>query len=198
MKKLKVNIGKKSLILIAVVVVLVAVDLLTKYFEEKYFWNFKVIPHFIEVMGKVRNPGCAFSFLDDNPEIGQPLLITMTFVLLAVLVFGFTVLPERFTLLKVAVALVISGAVGNLADRLMFREVRDFVGLNMFGTGMVYCNFADFFIVIGTAIALLDLIFLNEWALIPLTKKAKAAQAEHKQKAEQADKEAEKEKEDGE
>ena len=68
-----------------------------------------------------------------------------------------------------------AGAIGNLIDRIAFREVRDFVGINMFGN-MVSCNFADFWIVFGTIVAIVDILFLNEWALIPLTKRAKEAQ----------------------
>ena len=46
---------------------------------------------------------------------------------------------------------------------------------------MVSCNFAEFWIVFGTVLAVIDIMFLNEWALIPLTKKAKEAQAKHKE-----------------
>jgi hypothetical protein len=42
------------------------------------------------------------------------------------------------------------------------------------------CNFADFWIVFGIIIAAIDMLFLNEWAVIPLTKKARMAQAEVK------------------
>lgn len=191
MKKLKVNVGWKSLILIGVAAALVVVDLLTKYFAKKDLWDLIIIPGFVEIDASVpNNPGCAFSFLNEHPEVGQPLLITVTFVLLAALIFAFIVLPERFIFLKVAITLVSAGAVGNLVDRLMYRSVRDFFGLNMFG--MVYCNFADFFIVIGTVIAVIDLLFLNEWALLPLTKRAKAAQAEHREKSEEKGKSDEK------
>lgn len=181
LKKLKVHIGWKSLLLIGVCVALVLVDLLTKIFEEKDGWNFTVIPNFIEVASGSRNPGCAFSFLA-NAEWGQSFLIAMTFILLAVLVVFYIFLPERFILLKVAVSMIVAGAVGNLIDRIAFREVRDFVGINMFGN-MVSCNFADFWIVIGTVIAVIDILFINEWALIPLSKSAKAAQAKHKEQS---------------
>ena len=186
LKKLKVNIGWKSIVLIAVGVVLVLVDLLTKIFEERDGWNFKVIPNFIEVESGSRNPGCAFSFLSEAAW-GQTFLIVMTFILLIVLIALFIFLPERFTFMKVAICLITAGAVGNLIDRIAYREVRDFVEINMFGS-MVSCNFADFWIVIGTILAIVDIMFLNEWALIPLTKRAKAAQAEQaeEQKAEEA------------
>lgn len=181
-KKLKVNIGLKSIILIGVCIVLILIDLLTKIFEERYNWNFKVIPKFIEVEGGSihRNPGCAFSFLADA-SWGQGFLIAMTFLLLIVLVAVYIFMPERFTVLKVALSMIVAGAIGNLIDRIAYSQVRDFVGVNMFGN-MVYCNFADFWITFGTALAILDILFLNEWALFPLTKKAKEAQANKKDK----------------
>lgn len=175
LKKLKVNIGLKSIILIGVCAVLIVIDVLTKIFEERYSWNFKVIPKLIEVQSGHRNPGCAFSFLAEA-SWGQSFLIAMTFLLLAVLIAVYVFLPERFLNLKISLSMIVAGAVGNLIDRIAFRQVRDFVGVNMFGN-MVYCNFADFWITFGTALAILDIMFLNEFALIPLTKKAKEAQA---------------------
>ena len=83
--------------------------------------------------------------------------------------------------------MITAGAIGNLVDRIAYREVRDFVGINMFGR-MVSCNFADFWIVFGTVIAVVDMLFINEWAVFPLTKKAKAAQKAREQ-AEKAEKE---------
>jgi signal peptidase II len=184
--KLKFNIGKKSLILIAVCVVLILVDLFTKIFEERYGWKFTVIPNLIEVESGSRNPGCAFSFLA-NASWGQAFLIVMTFIMLFLLVGVYIVLPERFTLLKIAIALIIAGAIGNLIDRIAYHEVRDFVGINMLGN-MVSCNFADFWIVFGTIIAIIDMLFINEWALFPLTKAAKEAQAKRKEEEENQDK----------
>ena len=186
-KKIKPNIGVLSIILIVVIAVLITSDLVTKHLEEAYHWNKVIIPNFIEINCCKRNPGCAFSFLDKNPEIGQPILITVTFLMLAVVIFMFIVLPERFVILKVAASLIISGAVGNLVDRLMLREVRDWFGLNMFGS-MTSCNLADFFIVIGAILAVVDLLFLNEWAVFPLTKKSREIQAERKRAEEEAEK----------
>ena len=179
LKKLKVNIGLKSLILAGVCIVLIIIDLLTKIFEERDNWRFKVIPNFIEVEGggMHRNPGCAFSFLAEA-SWGQGFLITMTFLLLLVLIAVYIFLPERFLILKIALSMVVAGAVGNLIDRIAYLQVRDFVGVNMFGN-MVFCNFADFWITFGTALAVLDILFLNEFALIPLTKRAKEAQAKN-------------------
>ena len=181
LKKLKVNIGLKSIILIGVCIALILVDLLTKIFEERDKWNFTVIPKFIEVESGSRNPGCAFSFLAEAAW-GQTFLIVMTFFLLIALIAVFIFLPERFVILKTSLSLITAGAIGNLIDRIAYREVRDFVGINMFGS-MVSCNFADFWIVFGTVLAVVDILFLNEWALVPLTKTAKEAQAKKNENA---------------
>lgn len=183
-KKLKPNIGVKSIILIAVCAALIALDLLTKFFAKFYDWDVVIIRGWIELDGSIpNNPGCAFSFLNDHPEIGQPIFISLTFVMLVALVGAFVFLPERFTLMKITIAIVVAGAIGNLVDRLAFRSVRDFIGLNMqFDTErLVYCNIADFCVVIGAILAVLDLMFLDEWAVFPLTKTAKAAQAKRKE-----------------
>ncbi len=177
--KLKLNIGKLSAILIAVCVALVLADLLTKIYEERQGWNFAVIPGFLEVASGSRNPGCAFSFLAEA-SWGQPLLISLTFIFLPVVIFIFAVLPERFYLLKVALCMIAAGAIGNLIDRLAYMEVRDFIELNMFGS-MTSCNLADFWIVLGAVLAVADILFFNEAAVIPLTKTARSAQAKRKE-----------------
>lgn len=180
--KFKPHIGLKSIILIAVCGLLIAADLLTKHFAKLQLWDVKIIPGWVELSGYVpNNQGCAFSFLNNNPQIGQPIFITLTFIMLALLVCLFVFMPERFTVLKISVTLIAAGAAGNLTDRLAFRSVRDFFGLNMlFNGGLVYCNLADFFVVIGAVLAVIDILFLNEFAVFPLTKRAKEAQAAKK------------------
>lgn len=165
---------------------LIAADLLTKYYAKLQLWDVAIIPGWVELNGYVKNNGgCAFSFLDDNPQIGQPIFITLTFIMLALLIALFIFMPERFTALKISVTFIAAGAAGNVVDRLAFRSVRDFFGLNMlFNGNLVYCNLADFFVVIGAVIAVIDMLFLNEFAVIPLTKRAKAAQSAKKQEEE--------------
>lgn len=182
-KKLKLQFGKLSVILLAVIAFLIFADLITKYLEEQFVWNAVIIPDFVVIKSGVHNPGCAFSFLDEHPEVGQPILITLTFILLAVMIFAFLFLPNRFVVTKIAISLIIAGAIGNLVDRIVFRYVRDWFGLNMFGR-IAYCNFADFWIVIGAALAVIDMLFLNEWAVFPLTKHAKEVQRAKKEEEE--------------
>ena len=173
LKKIKINFGKASAILIAVFVVLLTADLVLKYCEEFYNWRFTVIPKFIWVEYGSHNTGAAFSFLADT-EWGRIFFIVLTFIMLIVMIFSFLILPERMVILKLCLTMVTAGALGNLVDRLAFGYVRDFVWMNIFGS-YACCNFADFWIVLGVILAVLDMLFLNEWAAFPLTKRAKAA-----------------------
>ena len=164
MKKfnLKINFGWKELILVGIFAILVATDLITKYLEEAQGWNFIFIPNLIEVESGHRNSGAAFSMLA-SAEWGQTLLVVSTSVMMLALVVAFLLLPNKFFILKIAIVLILSGAIGNFVDRIAFGEVRDFVWVNM--------------------------LFLNDWAIFPLTKSAKLAQQSkaNKQDAQQTD-----------
>ena len=179
--RIKSNIGWKSAIFLGVFAVLLAADLLTKHFEEAYSWNFTVIPGFIEVESGIRNPGAGFSWLADK-SWGQPFLIALTVVMVVAVMGVILALPERFTILKLSLYMMLAGALGNLVDRIAFGEVRDFVWLLIVDA---YCNFADFWIVIGGILAVIDMLFLNEISVFPLTQRAREAQAEHQKREEQ-------------
>ncbi len=176
--KITIHYGKVSLILLAVFAVLLASDLVLKYVEEAFDWNFVVIPRLIWVESGYRNTGAAFSFLA-NEEWGRVFLIVLTIIMLLAMIAVFLLIPEKFVVLKLAIAMIASGALGNLVDRLAFGYVRDFVWVNMFFS-TACCNFADFWIVFGVIIAAIDTLFFNDWAIVPLTARAKAAQAERR------------------
>lgn len=171
-KRIRANFGWKTALFVAIAIALVLVDIITKTYEERDHWNFTVIPGLIVVKSGVRNPGAGFSWLADA-SWGQAFLVALTFVMLAAMVIGVLLIPERFTLLKLCLCVVAAGAVGNLIDRLAYGEVRDFIWMAVVNA---YCNFADIFIVVGGIVAVIDLLFLNEWAVFPLTKRAREAQ----------------------
>ena len=174
-KRIKSNLTWKSAIFLGVFAVLLATDLITKHLEELNSWNFTVIPGFIEVESGHRNPGAGFSWLADK-SWGQPFLIALTFVLCAVIVgFMLGLSDDRHFVLKLCLYVVFAGAIGNLVDRLAFGEVRDFVWLLIVDA---YCNFADFWIVLGGIALVVVLLFFDEGAVFPLTGRAKQAQRE--------------------
>ena len=178
-RRIKSCFGVKSAIFLLVCLLLLAADLLTKHFAEADGWSFTVIPGFINVVKVQHNDGAAFESFSG----AVPFLITLTYIAIPVFIAVVLLLPERFPLLKFCMYMVIAGAVGNLVDRIAFGYVRDFIAMD-FGFISFVCNFADIWLVVGVIIMIIDLLFLNEWAAFPLTKKARAVQAERKRKEE--------------
>ena len=188
-KKLKIQFGKTTIILLAVFVILLALDLILKECEVKYNWNFTVIPKFIWVQSGQQNTGAAFSSFAEYAW-GKAFLIVLSTLMFLIVAAVFIFLPERFAVLKLALAMIAAGALGNLVDRIAFGYVRDFVWMWIFGS-IACCNFADFFIVLGVILAIVDVLFFNEWAVLPLTKGAKERVAAREKRGEEGQTQAE-------
>jgi signal peptidase II len=96
----------------------------------------------------VRNKGVAFGLGGDISAV----LIGVTIVLLLGLLAFFAARGRRGALVWVPAALLIGGALGNLADRVRDGAVTDFIDLPLWPT----FNLADVAIVIGVFLLLLD------------------------------------------
>ena len=167
-KRIKNNFGWRSALFLGVFAAMLVVDLVTKHFAEADDWHFTVIPGFIEVDGVYHNDGASLG-MGGGTTWAQPLFITFTFIALPVFIGAILLLPERFTLLKLCLYMATSGAIGNLVDRLAFGYVRDFIGI---------------WLMVGLVLAVIDMLFLNEVAVFPLTKRAKQAQQKRKEEEE--------------
>ena len=161
---------------------MLAADLLTKHFAEADGWRFTIIPKFLEVVDVVHNDGASLG-MGGGTNWALPLFITLTFIMVPVFIAVILLLPERFTLLKLCLYMATAGALGNLVDRLAFGYVRDFIGMD-WGFVSYVCNLADVWLMVGLVLAIIDMLFLNEISVFPLTKSARAAQAA-KKKAEE-------------
>ncbi len=107
----------------------------------------------------VRNPGAAFSLFAGAPEawrVGG--FIGLTVVAMGAILSFLRRLEPGDRLSAAALGLILAGAVGNLIDRVRFKEVVDFLDFRLIG-GYVWptFNLADSFIVVGTAFLVLTL-----------------------------------------
>ena len=106
----------------------------------------------------VRNPGAAFGIFAGSAEnLRRPFLI-----LVSILASGFIVtllrrLDSRERGLITALTFILSGAIGNLIDRVIHGEVIDFLDVYWRNYHWPAFNVADSFITIGVAIALFGL-----------------------------------------
>lgn len=183
---------------IGLFVLLLIVDLLTKVAAENYFSGDRrndaidIIPGWISLR-LTYNDGIAYGIGGDSSPALKIFVIALTAVMMAALAVLYFKIDKRRAFLRTSLVLVVSGGIGNLIDRLLFRVweadcalgVRDMVDLSRFGFAV--CNFADFFISIGAVMLVLSFLFFDRDAFFPQGKyKAlaqEAAEAEEKKKA---------------
>ena len=78
------------------------------------------------------------------------------------MIFSF---KKNYKFLTVALVFVISGALGNFIDRLMYDGVVDFIGFIFFGWHFPVFNIADICMCVGVVMVLIHFLFLDNNAL---------------------------------
>ena len=145
-------VSQRTLLIITIVCGILLLDQATKILIVQTIeldHRIPVVPSFFDLT-HLRNPGAAFSLLAQAPEwFRQPFFFTVTGVAVIVLSFFLSRVKEEGVLLTIAVSAILGGALGNLIDRIAYREVIDFL---LFCWGQ-YCwpafNVADSCITLG-------------------------------------------------
>jgi signal peptidase II len=119
-----------------------------------------VIPNYFAIT-YVRNKGAAFGILADA-RLRLPVLLVVTLVAVALLLWYYRQQPLRRGLSRFALSLLLGGAVGNLIDRMRFGEVIDFLDVYWQRYHWPAFNVADSAITIGVILLLLDRWLLAE------------------------------------
>jgi signal peptidase II len=103
----------------------------------------------------IENKGAAFGMLQGK----QWFLIIMTIVVLIGIVIYLRKIPRNKSgnWAKFAFVLIISGAIGNLIDRVFFGYVRDFLYFRLIDFPVF--NLADTFVVVGVMVLLVVILF---------------------------------------
>lgn len=144
--------SKRSAILVIAPLV-VALDQLTKYLADSLIdpsTPVRVLPFFELV--NVRNTGAAFGMLN---TLGNWFFIPVSFVAIALIAF----LLVRGTRDFIALSLILSGAVGNLIDRVFLGSVRDFLYFSVGSFHWPAFNVADSALTTGLCLLLLSSLF---------------------------------------
>lgn len=145
-------------LLLIVVAVVLPLDQLTKIYIDstmELHQSRTVIENFFNIC-YVLNPGAAFGMLANSP-FRLPLLSGVAFFALAVILWLFKRLDVEQQLQRLGLALVFSGAIGNLIDRVRLGAVIDFIDVHWYQSHWPAFNVADSAITIGVGLLLIDM-----------------------------------------
>lgn len=158
--------SRKYLILLSMVGSLVSLDQLTKNAVVSRFHlgdTMAVIGNFFNIT-RVHNSGAAFGLLASlPPHLREPFFFVVPGITLLVILFVFYKLRQTQILSVYALAMILGGALGNLADRVRLGFVIDFLDFHLSdGVHFPAFNVADAGITIGVALLLLGMISERE------------------------------------
>ena len=146
------------------IIIIVAFDQLTKFFIANNISQYEsvtVIPGFFKLV-HVRNDGAIFGFFSHS---GKPwvfvVLTVASLIALILVIYYFHIVPAKDKIFKLALALILAGALGNLIDRFLRGYVVDFLHFYVKRWQWPSFNVADSCITIG-AVLLLYIFFLRK------------------------------------
>ena len=113
-----------------------------------------VIPYF--ALLKAYNSGAAFSFLSDASGWQRWFFVVLALIVIGVLLVWLRRLPAEERRARLALALILGGAVGNLIDRLVYGYVIDFLDIYYGSWHWPAFNIADAAISVGAFLLVLD------------------------------------------
>ncbi|GAB6084065.1 signal peptidase II [Desulfuromonas carbonis] len=145
-------------LLAIVTAVVLVLDQATKLYVDSHFRlheSVTVIENFFHFT-YVRNKGAAFGIFADS-AIRIPFFITVSLVAAGGILWYLRRLKESQKLVSFSLALIFSGAIGNLIDRVRFGEVIDFIDVHWYQYHWPAFNVADSAISIGVTLLLIDL-----------------------------------------
>lgn len=169
------SLSQSALKTLWLAVVLLVLDQLTKYWANTGLAlgePLAILPHLNFTL--VYNYGAAFSFLADMGGWQRWLFTGLALGVSGALLYWLSKLPKTWSAETVGINLILSGAIGNVIDRILFGRVTDFVDFYIGSWHYATFNVADMAINIGAG-----LLILSEFWLKPRReKRARAAKGD--------------------
>lgn len=157
------NLLQKKYYILLLTVLPLILDIITKYLIKTSLQlgeSIPVIKGFFNIV-YVLNPGAAFSILHDmNEAYRRTFFISIASIVLVMLFIFF--LKEKRPVTLAGTALIMSGALGNLIDRINIGKVVDFLDFYVKSYHWPAFNVADICVTVGAGLLILDIIFLTK------------------------------------
>jgi len=155
------SMKRKYWILLIVFFLIIALDQSTKLIIQQTLplhQKVEVISGFFNLI-HVRNAGGAFGiFGGEKGPVGSVLFVVASLIAVGILVILFLRVKEHEKTLAFSLALLLSGAIGNLIDRVSYGEVVDFLDFHVSSYHWPAFNIADSAISIGIGLMALELL----------------------------------------
>ncbi len=141
---------------------LIILDQLTKYLANSYltFAEPVAIMPYLN-MTLIYNEGAAFSFLADMGGWQRWFFAALALSISGVLIFWLRKLPAKWTAEVFAINLILSGALGNVIDRVLFGKVTDFIDFYIGSWHYATFNVADIAISLGAVLLIYSEFFVK-------------------------------------
>lgn len=153
--------NKKYLLFLTIIPLII--DIITKNLIKSKLMLYDAVPvidGFFNIV-YVLNPGAAFSFLHDmNESYRRLFFITVTIIAIFVVLYIFA--REKSKINTAGFALILSGAIGNLMDRIIIGKVVDFLDFYYKTYHFPAFNVADSCITVGVALIIIDILFFSK------------------------------------
>ena len=153
--------NKKYLLFLTVIPLII--DIITKNLIKSKLMLYDAVPvidGFFNIV-YVLNPGAAFSFLHDmNESYRRLFFITVTIIAIFVVLYIFA--REKSKINTAGFALILSGAIGNLIDRIIIGKVVDFLDFYYKTYHFPAFNVADSCITVGVVLIIIDILFFSK------------------------------------
>ncbi len=147
-----------NIIWIIIIVLIATIDQISKYLiikNVKYNELIPVIDNFFYITYH-ENKGAAWGILQNKRYI----FIISTIILS--IIMGYILFKTENRMLKLSLSFILGGAIGNLIDRILKGSVADFLDFHFGSYNFPTFNVADMFIVIGTIILAIFILFFYQ------------------------------------
>ncbi len=154
---------------IILLVVFVLIDQITKSYcknlYENHGWTKTTFIDGFFYFYYTENTGAAFSFLS-GVSWGQYFFTALTVVALVLFfIFYIYVCRKNYRWLKIAMAFILAGTIGNFIDRLAYNYVVDFISWVFGSYHFPVFNMADVFITVGVIMFVAHYLFIDKDAV---------------------------------
>lgn len=161
--------NKKNIVFWSIFFFVFFLDLLTKYLAENFLQGktISVIPNFFDLT-LVWNKGAAFGMLAEAPDyVRKFILIGSSVVAIVVVIFYFLKSKDKLSYVEIfSLSLIGGGSLGNLYDRFLLGQVRDFLDFYIKDHHWPAFNIADASITVGIGLFIFYELYLKKKSII--------------------------------